>query len=74
LQAHCQSPTSCRFIQSFVKELAKPAQRQKTCIENERKLILNKNGQLPTMNELTINKHRFNTENEVQVKPALRLY
>jgi len=49
LQAHCQSPTSCRFIQSFVKELAKPAQRQKTCIENERKLILNKNGQLPTM-------------------------
>jgi hypothetical protein len=26
LQAHCQSPTSQRSIQSFVKELAKPAQ------------------------------------------------
>ncbi len=26
LQAHCQSPTSQRFIQSFVKELAKPTQ------------------------------------------------
>jgi len=25
LQAHCQSPTSQRFNQSFVKELAKPA-------------------------------------------------
>jgi hypothetical protein len=28
LQAHCQSPTSQRFNQSFVKELAKPAQRK----------------------------------------------
>jgi len=26
LQAHCQSPISQRFNQSFVKELAKPAQ------------------------------------------------
>jgi len=26
LQAHCQSPTSQRFNQSFVKELAKPTQ------------------------------------------------
>jgi len=26
LQAHCQSPTSQRSNQSFVKELAKPAQ------------------------------------------------
>jgi len=28
LQAHCQSPTSQRFSQSFVKELAKPAQEK----------------------------------------------
>jgi hypothetical protein len=28
LQAHCQSPTSQRYNQSFVKELAKPAQRK----------------------------------------------
>jgi len=26
LQAHCQSPTSQRYNQSFVKELAKPPQ------------------------------------------------
>ena len=26
LQAHCQSPTSQRYNQSFVKELAKPTQ------------------------------------------------
>jgi hypothetical protein len=29
LQAHCQSPTSQRFNQSFVKELAKPTHREK---------------------------------------------
>ncbi len=29
LQAHCQSPTSQRYIQSFVKELAKPTHGQK---------------------------------------------
>jgi hypothetical protein len=28
LQAHCQSHTSQRFNQSFVKELAKPAQEE----------------------------------------------
>jgi|GEM_PF-5325329 len=28
LQAHCQSRTSQRFNQSFVKELAKPAQEK----------------------------------------------
>jgi len=28
LQAHCQSPTSQRFNQSFVNELAKPAQEK----------------------------------------------
>ena len=28
LQAHCQSPTSHRYDQSFVKELAKPTQRR----------------------------------------------
>jgi len=28
LQAHCQSPTSQRSNQSFVKELAKPAQEK----------------------------------------------
>jgi len=28
LQAHCQSPTSQRYNQSFVKELAKPAQEK----------------------------------------------
>ena len=28
LQAHCQSPTSQRSNQSFVKELAKPTQRK----------------------------------------------
>jgi len=28
LQAHCQSPTSHRFSQSFVKELAKPTQER----------------------------------------------
>jgi len=28
LQAHCQSPTSKRYNQNFVKELAKPAQRE----------------------------------------------
>jgi hypothetical protein len=28
LQAHCQSPTSQRTDQSFVKELAKPTQRK----------------------------------------------
>lgn len=28
LQAHCQSPTSQRYNQSFVKELAKPAQKK----------------------------------------------
>jgi predicted metal-dependent RNase len=28
LQAHCQSPTSHRSNQSFVKELAKPTQRK----------------------------------------------
>jgi len=27
LPGHCQSPTSQRFEQSFVKELAKPTQR-----------------------------------------------
>ncbi len=32
LQAHCQSPTSQRTDQSFVKELAKPTHgRQKRC-------------------------------------------
>jgi len=34
LQAHCQSPTSQRFNQSFVKELAKPAK------ENNFKIFL----------------------------------
>jgi beta-phosphoglucomutase-like phosphatase (HAD superfamily) len=29
LQAHCQSPTSQRYNQSFVKELAKPTHREK---------------------------------------------
>ena len=29
LQAHCQSPTSQRYNQSFVKELAKPTHGQK---------------------------------------------
>ena len=29
LQAHCQSPTSQRFNQSCVKELAKPTHREK---------------------------------------------
>jgi len=29
LQAHCQSPTSQRSYQSFVKELAKPKHGQK---------------------------------------------
>jgi len=29
LQAHCQSPASQRFNQSFVKELAKPTHREK---------------------------------------------
>jgi hypothetical protein len=29
LQAHCQSPTSQRTDQSFVKELAKPTQKKK---------------------------------------------
>jgi uncharacterized 2Fe-2S/4Fe-4S cluster protein (DUF4445 family) len=29
MQAHCQSPTSQRFNQSFVKELAKPTHREK---------------------------------------------
>jgi len=28
LQAHCQSPTSQRYDQSFVKELAKPTQKE----------------------------------------------
>jgi hypothetical protein len=28
LQAHCQNPTSQRYNQSFVKELAKPAQEK----------------------------------------------
>jgi len=28
LQAHCQSPTSQRYDQNFVKELAKPKQRK----------------------------------------------
>ena len=28
MQAHCQSPTSQRSSQSFVKELAKPTQRK----------------------------------------------
>ncbi|MBP1672773.1 MAG: hypothetical protein H6Q25_588 [Bacteroidetes bacterium] len=29
LKAHCQSPTSQRFNQSFVKELAKPTHQEK---------------------------------------------
>jgi hypothetical protein len=29
LQAHCQSPTSQRYNQSFVKEFAKPMHREK---------------------------------------------
>lgn len=33
LQAHCQSPTSQRTDQSFVKELAKPTQ-EKLFLEN----------------------------------------
>ena len=36
LQAHCQSPTSQRYNQSFVKELAKPTHnRQTTKTEEE---------------------------------------
>jgi hypothetical protein len=34
LQAHCQSPTSQRLSQSFVKELAKPTHRQKDIAAN----------------------------------------
>jgi queuine/archaeosine tRNA-ribosyltransferase len=34
LQAHCQSPTSQRYNQSFVKELAKPTHREKLFKKN----------------------------------------
>jgi len=42
LQAHCQSPTSQRPDQSFVKELAKPTQ-EKLFLKNFPTLQKNKN-------------------------------
>jgi hypothetical protein len=49
LQAHCQSPTSQRSSQSFVKELAKPTHGQKDNAAKMKDRITNdKNGQLVT--------------------------
>ena len=41
MQAHCQSPTSQRYNQSFVKELAKPTQ-EKLFLKNFQRFKKNK--------------------------------
>ena len=49
LQAHCQSPTSQRYNQSFVKELAKPTHGQKdNAAKMKDRITKDKNGQLVT--------------------------
>jgi len=49
LQAHCQSPTSQRYKQSFVKELAKPTQGQEdNAAKMKDRILSDKNGQLVT--------------------------
>jgi hypothetical protein len=42
LQAHCQSPTSQRYDQSFVKELANQTPREKIVLKNLPTLKKNK--------------------------------
>jgi len=53
LQAHCQSPTSHRFNQSFVKELAKPTHREKIVLKN-----------LPTLKKIKTLTHKPSEKKE----------
>ena len=53
MQAHCQSPTSHRFNQSFVKELAKPTHREKIVLKN-----------LPTLKKIKTLTHKPSEKKE----------
>lgn len=55
LQAHCQIPTSQRFNQSFVKELAMPTHGRQAIAANwTDKMIKNKNSQCLTSGHKTL--------------------
>jgi hypothetical protein len=56
LQAHCQSPTSQRSIQSFVKELAKPTLTKRKRKHRHTTLAIRIAGGIADMKVITLNK------------------
>ena len=72
LQAHCQSRTSQRTDQSFVKELAKPTQR-KIVLKNFPSLQKNKKRNAPPNTDRQKSKRtmtrKLNTDNGLQRRP-----